>query len=292
MTEELFGLTLEQHQALERLDRQNRVTSRDGAGVAASGKRYPPPIRVIAMTDRVYDSTVSESLPVFTYDRDRTVYTVEQVGTVLAGFLALTISGQRFVLECRVDSLSEVEAAVPGVRATVLPGLWEFDFGELDAVESEAVTVTVERITDEEDATLCELFDDDESVIYTGAVIVRKEYWVTTPDEEAPLGIVHRDVTDSIPYATGNVKAGAIGIAHWNWDAGYTAIAWQCRTFSHASLLGSCLYRWQETIPYSGTYQWVLLSDSCDNGATPTPPTTDGTIPGETRVGTCTIGGV
>lgn len=291
MTEELYGLTLQQHQALERLDRQSRVTSRDGAAIQVGTKRYPPPVRVIAMSDRVYDSTVSESLPVFTYDRDRTVYTVEQVGSALAGYLALTINGVRFIVECRIDSLAEVEAAVPGVRATVLPGLWEFDFGELDEVSAAAISVAVEEITADEDATLCELFDDEESVAYTGSTIVRREFWVTSPDDDETPAVVQREVTDAIPYATSSVAKGAIGFGIWNWDAGYTIIAWQCRTFSHAPLTGSCTYVWAESTPYSGVYSWVLQSDTCDNGTTPTPPVTDGTTPGETRSGTCSIGG-
>lgn len=289
--EELYGLTLNQHKALERLDRAGRVTSRDQANIQTKEKRYPPPVRVIAMTNRVYDSTISEALPIFEYDRDRTVYTVEQVGSALAGYLALTVNGVRFVVECRIDSLSDVEAAVPGVRATVLPGLWEFDFGVLDETAAAAVSVSVERITDDENDTLCELFDDETSLRYTGSTIVRREFWVTVADEDESPAVARRDVTDSIPYSTGTVSKGAIGYAVWNWDAGYTAIAWQCRTFAHASLTGSCMYRWQQAVPYSGSFNWVLLNDSCDNGTTPTAPDTDGTYDGETRLGTCTIGG-
>lgn len=288
---ELYGLTLDQHKALERLDRAGRVTVRDQANIQTNAKRYPPPVRVIAMTDRVYDSTVNEALPIFEYDRERTVYTVEQVGSALAGYLALTVNGVRFVVECRIDSLSEVEAAVPGVRATVFPGLWEFDFGTLDETAAAAITVAVEAITPDEDATLCALFDDEESVAFTGAVIVRQEYWVTVPDEDNTPAVATRDVTDAIPFATSTVAKGAIGLGFWSWDAGYIIFAWQCRTFSHASLVGSCVYVWAESTPYSGVYGWVLQSDACDNGTTPTPPVTDGTTPGETRSGTCSIGG-
>lgn len=289
--EELYGLTLNQHKALERLDRADRVTLRDQTNVATKQKRYPPPVRVIAMTNRVYDSTVSEALPIFEYDRDRTVYTVEQVGSALAGYLALTVNGVRFVVECRIDSLTEVEAAVPGVRATVLPGLWEFDFGVLDEVAAAAASVTVESITPEENATLCELFDDEESVYFAGATIVRREYWVTVPDEENTPAVATRDITDAIPFGTSTVAKGAIGLGFWSWDAGYLIFAWQCRTFSHAPLVGSCVYVWAEAVPYSGVYSWILQSDNCDNGTSPTPPVTDGTTPGETRSGTCSIGG-
>lgn len=289
--EELYGLTLSQHKSLERLDRSGRVTVRGQSNVDTKAKRYPPPVRVIAMTDRVYNSTLSESLPIFEYDRERTVYTVEQVGSALAGYLALTVNGVRFVVECRIDSLADVEASVPGVRATVLPGLWEFDFGVLDEAAAAAVQVTATRITDDENDTLCALFDDETSLRYTGSTIVRLEYWVTIADDDESPAVARREVTDAIPYSTGTVSKGAIGYAVWNWDAGYTALAWQCRTFSHAAMTGSCIYRWQEAVPYSGSFSWALLNDSCDNGTAPTPPATDGTYSGETRTGTCTIGG-
>lgn len=288
----LYGLTLNQHQALERLDRKDRVTSRDQTNVLVKAKQYPPPMRTIAMTDRVYDSTASEELPIFEYDRERTVYVVEQVGSALAGYLALTVNGVRFVVECRIDSLSEVEAAIPTVRATVLPGLWEFDFGVLDETAAAEVSVEIEVITADENASLCELFDDTGSLRYTGSTIVRQEYWVTIPDDDNTPAVATREVTDAIPYSTSSVAKGAIGLGFWSWDAGYIIFAWQCRTFSHAPLVGECVYVWAETIPYSGDYSWVLQSDTCDNGTTPTPPVTDGTTPGETRAGTCSIGGV
>jgi hypothetical protein len=238
MTTELYGLTLQQHQRVEKIARDSKTIKRPGVDITKGAGDYPPPIRVVAMSNRVYDSTLSEALPVFEYDRDRTVYTIEQVGSALSGYLALTVNGERFIIECRADSLADVVAAVPGLRATVLPGLWELDFGELDEVAAAAISVTVEEITSAEDASLCELLDDEDSVAFTGSTIVRREFWVTSPDDDEDLGLVQRDVTDAIPFSTSSVAKGAIGYAIWNWDAGYTVIAWQCRTFSHAPLPG------------------------------------------------------
>lgn len=238
MTDEVIALHPDDFTEIAQHMRDARTVVREGTGVTRKPQTYPAPIRVIALTDREYDSTTSERLPIFVYDRNKVVYTVEQVGSALSGYVALTVNGQRFVLECRVQSLSEVEDGVPGIRATVLPGLWEFDFGSPDSISGRDAAVSVAQITEDENLELCELFDDLETAIFSGATIVRQEYWVTVPlaapEEEDTLPIVHREVTDSTPYQTSSVPAGAIGTAIWNWDAGYTAISWQCRTFSHA----------------------------------------------------------
>lgn len=233
MTEQqLIGYDLEQHREISELVLAARTSRLPQAGVQASRSRaVRPPVRVIAMTDRTYDSKKSAALPYFRYDRARTVFTAEQVGSALAGYLALTINGTRFILECRRTHLDDVKATGL-VRATVFPGLWEFDFGNLDPSR---ITITVANITAAENTTLCALFTNTTSVIFTGATIVRQEYWVSVPEEGRSPAVVHQPITDCIPYQTSNVPKGAIGVAMWSWDAGYLAMAWQCRTFSHAT---------------------------------------------------------
>lgn len=225
---EVLGLTPQQHSEIGFYFGRNRDTRRP-MPAPIQPEQYLPPVRVIAMTDRSYDSTRTELLPVFVYDASRIVFTVEQVGAGLSGYLALVIDGVRYVVECRRSHFNDLR--LPGLRVTVLPGLWEFDFGQRRKVPS----VEVFRITPAEDVSLCQLFDDTETVVFTGSVIVRRENWVTVPDgnETAPA-VAKRDVTDCIPYQTGTVAKGAIGIAFWSWDAGYLVSAWQCRTFSHA----------------------------------------------------------
>ena len=158
------------------------------------------------------------------------VFNVVQVGTGLSGYLALTINGVRYVVECRRVHFDDLK--IPGLRVTVFPGLWEFDFGDVSRVPS----ISCEAITPTEDTTLCELFDDTETVSYTGSTIVRREAWVSVSENRNTRPeVIHRPVTDCIPYDTGSVSKGAIGLAFWTWDAGFVVSAWQCRTFSHAA---------------------------------------------------------
>lgn len=228
MAEELIAYDQEQHTRISRAVRFTERLSGSNAGVKPRSNAYLPPVRVICMEDRAYDSRTEQRCPIFTFDELRTVFTVEQVGSTLAGYLALIVNGERYLVECRRQTIS---LPIAGLRVTVFPGLWEFDFGQ-----REDVTVEVETITQDEDTTLCELFDDEDSVIYSGSVIVRQEGWVSIqdPDSEDDLLVSYASVRDCIPYQTSSVPAGAIGIAHWMWDAGYIAGAWQCRTFSHA----------------------------------------------------------
>lgn len=197
--------------------------------------QYLPPVRVIALTDRVYDSTRSESLPVFIYDRTRTVFNVQQMGTSLSGYLVLKINGVSYVVECRRENFDDI--TISGLRITVLPGMWELDFGVLTDAKAAATTVEVATLTSQQQLSLCELFDDETTPIFTGSTLVRREFWVTVPGAEFSdtIPVHHEEVTDCLPYLTGNVGRGAIGTCVWNWDAGYTSIAWMCRSFSHAN---------------------------------------------------------
>lgn len=209
--------------------------------------QYSPPARVIALSDREYNSTQSESLPVFIYSPRRMVFNVVQVGTNLSGYLALTINGVRYVVECRRVHFDDLKIA--GLRVTVFPGLWEFDFGEASRVPS----ISCEAITPAEDATLCQLFDDVETVSYAGAIIVRREAWVSVSENRNTRpAVVHRPVTDCIPYDTGSASKGAIGLAFWTWDAGFVVSAWQCRTFSHATGLSLSYDQAADPVPIGG----------------------------------------
>lgn len=225
-----LGLTDEQHFEVGQLILQSRNTTRP-EDTGETGKRYLPPARVIALQDRVYNPLQSTLCPVFVYSRTKTVWVVEQVGSALAGYIAITINGRRFKLECRRENLTDVERAVPGLRATVFPGLWELDFGD----KAGTVTVTAQNITSAENLSLCQLFDNVTSVIYSGSLIVRQEAWVSVPRLELSPAVQIVQVTDAIPYSTGSVTAGAIGLSVWSWDAAYLAMAWQCRNFSQAT---------------------------------------------------------
>jgi len=231
MPEDLVGYSAEQDRRIVRAVRWTEQLDGSNAGVKPRSNAYLPPVRLICMEDREYDSRTTQRCPMFILDEARTVFTVEQVGSALAGYLALIVNGSRYLVECRRET---IVLPIPGLRVTVFPGLWEFDFGERTDPN---ISVEVEQITDDEDTSLCELFDDEDSVIFTGSVIVRQEMWVSVEDRNSldDLPVSYTSVRDCIPYQTSSVPAGAMGIAHWMWDAGYIAGAWQCRTFSHAN---------------------------------------------------------
>lgn len=223
---ESLGLTPDQHYDLGLLV-LNGQNIRRAPAAAKPGPIYPGICRVISLTARTYDSRVATACPAFLYDRGCRVFTVEQIGSALAGYLVVTIGGVEFTVECRRENLADIVAAVPQLqRVEVFPGLWEFHFDP-----SSSLTVTVRNITLDENLTLCQLFDDIESCIYTGSAVVRQEYWRSVRDT-AELATV--DVVDSIPYLTGAVTEGAIGSAQFAYDAGWIVNGWQCRTFSHA----------------------------------------------------------
>lgn len=232
-SEDVYGLTLDQHRQVSRLALDARYNVRSADAVPPRVRQYRPPVRVIALTDRTYDSRTFERLPYFVFEPQRTVYTIQFVGSALSGYVALTISGQRFVLECRRETLSDIETAVPGLRATVLPGYWELDFGV--PTYSDGISVEISAITTDENTSICALFDDLDSAVFSGATIVRREGWVTSIDETELPAVARTPVRDCIPYENGSVGAGAIGIVAWTWDAGFLAIAWQCRTWSWAT---------------------------------------------------------
>lgn len=246
---EVYGLFNDQHRDVGRLVRGSRARRRGRQGVSEKEQTFQPPIRVIAMTDRNYDTRDPELLPIFGYFRTRTVWTVSQVGSALGGYFALIVNGKRWIVECRRENLLDVQVYYSGLRITVFPGLWEFDFGELTEGQAAGISIEVQSITADENLSICELFDDVDSVVFTGSTIVRREAWCSfglpkdsarkvepeTEGQPEPPRVVHREVVDAIPYSTGTVKRGAIGLCVWSWDAGYICTGWECRTFSHAN---------------------------------------------------------
>jgi hypothetical protein len=218
-----LALSESQHAELSRISNGFRTSTRPDPK-PDKPRRYPGVVRVIAPTDRLYNSTTTNVVPVFGYDSNKWVWNIEMVGSALAGYLVLIINNNEYTLECRRETLEDLVTAVPELkRATVLPGLWELEF-------SKQVTVGSRSLTGDEDNTLCELFDDINSVMFNGAVIVRQEYWCTIPDADGNPDTV--ETQDAIPYQQSTVPAGAIGIAVWAWDAGYIVTAWGCRRLS------------------------------------------------------------
>lgn len=225
------GLTPAQHTAFAALLRRPQSAPEPAPRAPVP---TPPPVRVISLTSRTYDSTESTELPAFVFDRNRTVWTVRQRGNQLSGYFALILNDVRYIVECRRETLDDIAASVPGLRITVFPGLWEFDFGPSSDVLR--ATVEAESLTTEEEDELAALFpDESEASVYAGSWSVVQEFWRSVPDrtrKTAPR-VQHAEISDGIPYDDGSVCLGAVGLAVWSWDAGYLVTAWQCRQFSH-----------------------------------------------------------
>lgn len=226
----VYGLTAKQHSEVGRLIAGSRTET---VVPAPSGNlpQYPGAVRIIAMTDREYDPQTAERLPVFIRDTTRNLWTVEQIGAAVSGYIVLTINGTDYTLECRRETLTDLKRQVPGlIRANVLPGLWELEFRS-----GLPVTIDWRPINTDENTTLCALFDNATDVIYTGSMTIREDCWTTVDNAAEASGLDSIDVVDAIPYSIGSVEAGAIGLAAFCWQAGFLVHGWQCRSWSAAS---------------------------------------------------------
>jgi hypothetical protein len=226
----VLGLTEEQHGQMGRLIGDARPAVVPPVGVRRKPKAVRPLVRVMAPAGRSYDSRVTTDCVLFSYDTSRTIFTMEFVGSVLSGYLVLTIGTQTFTVECRRENLNDILAAVPALeRATVLPGVWEFDFG---AADRSTITVSAAAVGGQAEVDLCALLNQT-TCAFNGSAVVREEAWFTRTDAAGVADVV--PVSDGIPFADGAIGAGAIGTACWSWEAGYIVTGWQCREFSFAA---------------------------------------------------------
>lgn len=186
--------------------RKRRSSTYDTLRVMILGPEYP-----------VYSPRESRAVVQFVRDLSRDTITIEMFGDDLAGFIDVWVDGTRYTTDCQLGT-DELRAwfgfNLRDCRVTAFPGLWEFAFS------GTAPTITAEPGPG---------YSSRSNRQYPGGALVTHEGWVSVDDNAGGLILV--DVIDTIPYAEGEVKPGAIAIARWSSSVGWFVEKWQCREF-------------------------------------------------------------
>lgn len=229
MTDEILGLTPDQHQRLGRLERASRAITRPATGLGAVNGKYPGVARVIIIddTDPVYSPLEVRDVGIFRRNPSGVQKTIEMVGTNLEGDIVLTIDGTDYQVPCNATT-AELRAAIglsiTDCRATAFYGLWEFDFN-YGRWASDAPSFSVDAFEPPP--------EDTETPVFDGGLILTDEGWVSATDDGDTYKTI--ETNDWVPFLTGAVKRGSIGLAHWSHEAGWLSSAWQCREISFAA---------------------------------------------------------
>jgi len=221
---DVYGLTARQHYNVGRLIDAAGISKVESAG--RSQKRPPLATRVclLGFDAIAYDPTAARSVACFEWRPDQFTHTVEMVGRELSGDIELTFSGETLRVPCNATNEALRTAVYDWigsrtVRVTSLPGRWEFAWIDRTGFP----TFTAEPY---------EPADPLDESAFTGGTIVRQEAWrVLSYDGETVETV---PVVDALPFPTGNIPNGAIGIAVPTYSAAYVVSAWQCRSFSFA----------------------------------------------------------
>lgn len=228
MNQMAYGLTAQQHDELGLFLERSRDTKRPPQDAASSGL-FSGSCRVITMDaeDPTYSPRTVRTVGVFMLKPDGSQITVELSGHALEGDLVLTVAGVEIQIDCRAttnqlrEALQSAGIQSRDCRATVFPGLWEFDFNG-------------GRWSDGPPGLTVEAFEppaeDTETPIFSGQLRVTREAWVSATNDRKTVSTI--ECRDWIPHKTGAIKAGAIGAAVWCDEAGFLVLAWQCRDYS------------------------------------------------------------
>lgn len=229
---QLYGLTEQQHSEVGRLVRDARIIERPQPSTATKDRsRYRGIARVILLdpAEITYQPKTRRTCGLFRYQPDGQQITLEMVGSALEGDIVLTINGAEVHVDCQADT-AELRDALAGsgfsltdIRATVFPGLWEFDcnFGRFSEI---APTITAEPYSPPP--------EDTDSPVFGGELNIISEAWCSATDDADTYKTV--ETVDWIPFENAAVTPGAIGAAQWDFAAGWLVLAWQCRDWSFA----------------------------------------------------------
>lgn len=232
MSDELIGYTDEQHREISRVVLDARKWTAPAVGVASSQSLYPGVARVIAHHSDAptYQPKTTRECAIFELNANGQQKTLEFSGQALEGDLVLTIAGHEVQVDCRTTTsqlrakLIDAGISAADCRATVFPGLWEFDFNAGRYFE-QAPSMSAEAWEPPS--------DDLDSPVFSGQLKIVDEAWLSvSADGVEPTTIETRDW---IPHKSGAIKAGAIGAASWSHEAGWLVLAWQCRDYSFRS---------------------------------------------------------
>lgn len=228
MTEQVYGLTAQQHDELGLYFGRNRDVRRPSPQ-QATGNAFPGTCRVITMAadDPAYTPRVPREVGVFTLHPNGSQITIEFSGHALEGDLVLTIAAVQIQIDCKATTSQLREALVAAgiasreCRATVFPGLWELDFNG-------------GRWSDDPPGVQAEAFEppaeDTETPVFSGQLRITREAWLSVTRNRQDVETIL--CQDWIPHKDGAIKAGAIGAVVWCHEAGWLVLAWQCRDYS------------------------------------------------------------
>ncbi len=217
-----LGLTVSQHGDLGRLVLKDGNIHRREVPQHKSS-RYPGICRVMVHAEDfpIYTPKTPREVAVFGLNVEGYQKTIEMFGENLEGALTVTIDGNSFTLDCQATT-EELRAAaglqLRDCRVTAFPGLWEFAFTSSGRWKSREPVVTAVPFVPQSDPW------------YDGSVLVIDEGWVSLTEDGDTFATI--EVTDCLPYLHGEVKRGAIAVAHWSQEAGWIVGQWRCRAFS------------------------------------------------------------
>ncbi len=218
MTDEVFGLTLQQHQAVERIWRETRMKTRALPYISVPDRRNDKFARLINIGPEfpVYNPFEPRPVGLFELSRVTKQLTVKFYGENLRGDVFLQIDDLSWRINCQSTSFELTNIlSLNDCRITCFPGLWEFAFG---------------TTWDELPLVTCEPYYTDAPVRFLGGCVVTNEAWRSvTVDGIKPATV---EVIDCIPYLEGELKLGAMAIGTKFGDGVYVASQWSCPAFS------------------------------------------------------------
>lgn len=222
-----LGLTAEQHSGLGGL-LAVRGDVRRPEPQQPQKPRYPGACRVILLDENiVYSPRETRDVVLFFCNPDGCQFVIEFSGYALNGDLVLTLAETQIRISCQATTeelraaLLAAEVSFRDCRATVFPGLWEFDFNggqwrddppALDCVPWEPPA------------------DDEETPVFGGELSIIREAWLS--DTLDGVNLVTLPVRDWVPHKPGAVKAGSVGVGLVSYSGGWLVLAWACRDYS------------------------------------------------------------
>lgn len=220
---ELYGLTKDQFNQVGTLVNNGKKISRPASQERERNQQNM--IRVIAETQPSYNPNEPFLCPVFEYFQDANNTAIYLTGSDLQGNVVFTIDGVELdpisVRSTTEELDAHLQGSLPdGYVVNVWLGLWEIDGTGADFV---SISVEPEETPEE---------PPEDFIVFSGGLQTVREPWVSVKIEGEPL---KEDVTDAMPYTSGTISAGAIGLCSWHDSAGWIPFAWQCREVEFAT---------------------------------------------------------
>jgi hypothetical protein len=231
MTEELIGYTPEQHRELSQVVLAARKFLAPGVGVPTAPDVYPGVCRLILSEpdSPVYRPKEVRECALFEFNPSGQQQTIEFSGHELEGDLLLKINDIEMRIACDATTeelrtkLKDNSISPADCRATVFPGLWEFDFNGGKFFETPP-TLTIRPFEPPP--------EDFDTPVFSGELTIVDEAWVSVSNNRETVRTVQ--TRDWVPFQQGQLTAGAIGAGVWSHAAGWLVLAWQCRDYSFA----------------------------------------------------------